>query len=67
MRQDPLDGGWIGYRHCEMCHKPAEVDTATEFTCDFCNQIVRFTLSNVDLLKRASSELFQLILFCDFY
>jgi len=47
--------------------KTAEVDTATEFTCDFCNQIVRLTLSNVDLLKRASSELLQLILFCDFY
>jgi len=35
--------------------KTAEVDTATEFPCDFCNQVVRFTLSNVVLLKRASS------------
>jgi hypothetical protein len=44
----------------------AEVDTATEFPCDFCNQVVKFALSNVDLLKRASSELLQLILPCDF-
>ena len=44
----------------------AEVDTATEFPCDFCNQVVRYTLSNVDLLKRASNELLQLILSCDF-
>jgi hypothetical protein len=46
--------------------KTAEVDTATEFLCGFCNQVVRFILSNVDLLKRASSELLQLILSCDF-
>jgi len=46
--------------------KTAEVDIATEFPCDFYNQVVRFTLSNVDLLTRASSELLQLILSCDF-
>ena len=46
--------------------KITEVDTAAEFPCDFCNQVVRFTLSNFDLLKRASCELLQLILSCDF-
>jgi hypothetical protein len=45
--------------------KTADVDTATEFPCDFCNPVVRFTLSNVDLLNRASSDLLQLNFSCD--
>ena len=56
----------IGTNLAKCVIKTAEVDTATEFPCDFCNQVVRFTLSNVDLLKRASSELLRLILSCDF-
>jgi hypothetical protein len=46
--------------------KTAAVDIATEFPCDFCIHIVRFTLSNVDLLKSASIKLLQLVLSCDF-
>jgi hypothetical protein len=56
----------LGIDLAKCAIKTAAVDTATEFPCDFCNQTVRFTLSNVDLLKRASIELFQLVLSCDF-
>ena len=66
MHQDPLDGPGLDIDLAKCVVKTAEVDTATEFPCDFCNQVVRFTLSNVVLLQRASSEILQLILSCEF-
>jgi hypothetical protein len=56
----------LGIDFAKCVIKTAEVDTVAEFPCDFCNQVVRFTLSNVVLLQRASSELLQLVLSCDF-